>query len=141
MTRRREGITTATSESTATSITDGILTPKDRQVLFLLVRQLAEAQFARADRSRSGRLWQEVAALGYDPEHVVALLYGGHDPTEPGVLEELEASLRLRSAAAGAQASRRPGGFRLGWGLNRRRPAGGHRSAPRAATPARPAVR
>jgi hypothetical protein len=130
-----------TGEGTRAGTTEGVLTAKDLQVLFLLVRQLAEAQFARADRTRTERLWQEVGALGFDPDLVVALLYGGHDPAEPGVLEDLEASLRLRSAKAGPAATRRPGGFRLGWGLNRRRSAGAHRSAPRAATPARPAVR
>ncbi|KEF41485.1 MAG: hypothetical protein ER33_11190 [Cyanobium sp. CACIAM 14] len=117
------------------------MTAKERQLLFLLVRQLSEAQFVRADRLRSDRLWQEVGALGFDPDLVLSLLYGGHDPAEPGVLDDLEACLQAQAAAAGPRQARRPTGFRWGWGLKRRRPAAAHRSAPPAATPARQGVR
>ena len=53
-------------------------TLKDRHLVAQLAQQLAEAQFAHADESRSRRLWDEVAALGLDPDRVLHLLYGGH---------------------------------------------------------------
>ncbi|MFN9644379.1 MAG: hypothetical protein ACK6BG_04490 [Cyanobacteriota bacterium] len=52
---------------------------KQRQLVFLLTRQLAEAQFARADQVRTHRLWQEVADLDLDPDRIIHLLYGVGD--------------------------------------------------------------
>lgn len=57
------------------------LARKEQQLVFLLTRQLVEAQIRRGDRERSQRLWQEVAALELDPERITALIYevGDHD--------------------------------------------------------------
>ena len=41
---------------------------KEQQLVFLLVRQLATAQFELASPQMTERLWQEVAALEIDPE-------------------------------------------------------------------------
>lgn len=59
---------------------------KEQQLVFLLTRHLAEAQFLLADRQRSERLWQEVAALEIDPERITALLYGGLETDDREVL-------------------------------------------------------
>lgn len=101
---------------------------KERQLVFLLVRQLAEAQIARADGPRSAGLWREVAALELDPERITALLYGGW-PHDDATLEPLDRTWRERPAAG---RRRRPG-----WGL--RLPGGGawRRGAAPAAPPAR----
>ncbi|MCP9917737.1 hypothetical protein [Cyanobium sp. ATX 6F1] len=69
---------------------------KERQLVWLLVRQLGHVQFERADAALSQRLWQEVAALGIDPERICALLYGGHDLGDQGALEELDRSFSQR---------------------------------------------
>jgi hypothetical protein len=52
---------------------------KERQLLFALTRQLADAQFVRGDRLRTERLWQEAAAEEMDPERIIALLYSVDD--------------------------------------------------------------
>lgn len=52
---------------------------KQRQLTFLLTRQLAEAQFVRADQTRSQQLWQEAAALELDPDRLIHLLYNVAD--------------------------------------------------------------
>lgn len=60
---------------------------KQRQLLFLLTRQLAEAQFVQADQARTHRLWQEAAALELDPDRIIALLYGVADHLDPQEME------------------------------------------------------
>ncbi len=106
---------------------------KERQLVFELVRQLADAQFRRADRRRSERLWREVAVAGMDPERITALLYGGHDPSDSVELEALDRPYRQRAQQA-ARLARSP--FARLVNLGRRRPAAGHPGAPRAAVPA-----
>jgi len=102
---------------------------KERQLVFLLVRQLAEAQFKRADRQRSQQLWREVAALELDPERITTLLYSGVDLDDRQALEELEAAwsqpLRVKGWLRGL--SRR---------FNRRGSGAWPRNAPPAAAPA-----
>lgn len=60
---------------------------KQRQLVFLLTRQLAEAQFVQANRARTNWLWQEAADLELDPDRLISLLYGVADH---GDLEEME---------------------------------------------------
>lgn len=106
---------------------------KQRQLLFLLTRQLAEAQFARGDRILSDRLWQEVAALELDPERIVNLLYGVADH---GDIRELETVDQLYLDSLNSP--------RRGWwatpfrDLTVKAISGWHRSAPPAAFPAHP---
>ncbi len=112
---------------------------KERQLVFLLVRQLADAQFVRADRSLTQRLWQEVAALEIDPDRIAALLYGGHDPEDRLALEQLDCDYRRRLDAR--PPARRA--FRWSWGSRAVRPrvhAGGRRTSPAAVPPARRAA-
>lgn len=73
---------------------------KERQLVFQLTRQLAEAQFARGDRRRSERLWQEAAAEGMDPERIIALLYGVDDHDDSTELEVLDRPYRERARQA-----------------------------------------
>jgi hypothetical protein len=96
---------------------------KEQQLVFLLVRQLAHAQFALADRAMTQRLWQEVEALEIDPERIIRLLYGGHDVHDREALQVLDAQWRA------CQSPRRRGWF------SRPVPpaAAGRRSAPPAA--------
>ncbi|MDM7937246.1 MAG: hypothetical protein QUV06_07305 [Cyanobium sp. CZS 48M] len=115
---------------------------KQQQLVFTLVSQLAEAQFVRADRELTRRLWQEVAALEIDPERVTALLYGGQACDDRQALMELDASW---SEPVAVEPRR---GFRWGWGGSAPRQgslsslphAGGRRSAPPATPPARRAA-
>lgn len=67
---------------------------KNRQLVFILARQLAQAQFVQADRSRTERLWQEVAALEIDPDRMTALLYGGVDLDDTEAMEEIDRPFR-----------------------------------------------
>jgi hypothetical protein len=76
--------------------------------VLLLVHQLADAQFSRADRRGSERLWQEANALEIDPERLTALLYGGIDPEDRAALREEDEAWLSRQAQ---QPRRR------GWGL------------------------
>jgi hypothetical protein len=96
---------------------------KEQQLVFLLVRQLAAAQFELANQPMTDRLWQEVAALEIDPERITALLYGGQDVSDRASLRVLDEQWR---------AGHRP--QRFGWF---RRPAptavGVRRGAPPAA--------
>jgi hypothetical protein len=110
---------------------------KERQLVFRLVRQLAEAQFQRGDRNASERLWQEAAALEIDPERIIDLLYAAADPSDNEEMERIDSAHRCS----------RP---RRGWGwLGRfggppvRPPVRGawHRTSPRARPQAHPAVR
>ena len=111
---------------------------KERQLVFELTRQLAEAQFARADRRRSERLWQEVAAEAMDPERIIGLLYGVADHSDGEEMEAVDRAYRERR-----RQTRRHYRSPLRWmaGLSRRRTAASPRSAPRAGVPARQAAR
>jgi hypothetical protein len=112
---------------------------KERQLLFQLTRQLVQAQFVRADRVESERLWQEAAAEEMDPERITALLYGVADHDDTAAMEAID---RVYREERRLQARRWhwPAGLR--WPtLKRGRHAGGHRSAPPAALPARRAGR
>lgn len=102
---------------------------KQQQLVFTLVGQLAEAQFARADRELSRRLWQEVAALDIDPERITSLLYGGQACDDRRALQTLDEAWLQRVAA-----SKPRRGFRWGWVSPMPR-AGGRRSAPPAVPP------
>lgn len=110
---------------------------KERQLVFLLVRQLAEAQFVRGDRAAGERLWQEAAALEIDPERITALLYGVPNLDDTEAMERIDRPLRCPSA---------PG--RLGWigrlgppEVRNRGRGAWHRTSPRATPRARPAAR
>jgi hypothetical protein len=94
---------------------------KEQQLVFLLVRQLALAQFQLANTAMTARLWQEVVALDIDPERVTALLYGGQDVTDVNTLRDLDDGWRERHQPI----------RRHGWLM---RPSGAWRqNAPRAA--------
>ncbi|MCP9838331.1 hypothetical protein KBY84_12590 [Cyanobium sp. N.Huapi 1H5] len=102
---------------------------KERQLVFALTRQLADAQFRRGDRSQSERLWQEAAAEAMDAERIIALLFGVHDHDDPAAMEavdrpwrELQREALRRAGTPLARLAR----------LTGRRPAGrsgGHGSA------------
>lgn len=97
---------------------------KERQLVFLLARQLAEAQFVRADRRASDRLWQEVAALDIDPERITALLYGADDLEDTVCMERIDGASRQAAQAGGRGWLRRFGIGQLRGGLR----GGAHRS-------------
>ncbi|MFZ9849948.1 MAG: hypothetical protein ACO3EF_05190 [Vulcanococcus sp.] len=97
---------------------------KEQQLVLLLVRQLATAQFELANPAMAQRLWQEVAALEIDPERITALLYGGQDVNDRAALQVLDGQWR---------AGHRP--QRLGWFRRPARTTGGGR---RGAAPAAP---
>ncbi len=125
----------ATAAPGTVPISDRITSPNERklrQLVITLAGQLADAQFARADQPGVERLWREVAALEIDPERVVRLLYGGHDVNDRQVLAEMDRSWDPGVPARGTT-RQRPG---RPW-LRRPWPAGGRRSAPQAAAPAR----
>ena len=103
---------------------------KEQQLVFLLVRQLAEVQGAAGALERSERLWQEVAALELDPERITWLLYGGQNLSDATQLEPLDQQFTALCQQP------RPHG-RARFRLPHR--GGGPRSAPRAAAPAHPA--
>ncbi len=102
---------------------------KERQLLFALTRQLAEAQFVRGDRQRSERLWQEAAAVDMDPERIIALLYRVDDHADTAAMDQVDRPFRdqLRQAALRARSPL----SRLSH-VTQRRPAAPHRrgSAP-----------
>ena len=93
---------------------EGLDELKERQLVFQLTRQLATAQFIRADRVESERLWQEAAALGMDPGRIVALLFGVHDHSDTEAMEEIDRSYRQE---------RRLRARRWPWPLGRFRPS------------------
>jgi hypothetical protein len=107
-------------------------TLKERQLLFLLTRQLAEAQFQRADQTRTEQLWQEAAALDLDPDRLIHLLYGVADYSDLQEMNQVDRAYQQRM-----------GVHRQRWwtpALGRFTGKGGgawHRSAPRAGSPAR----
>lgn len=114
------------------------LARKEQQLVFLLTRQLVEAQFVQADRRRSQRLWQEVAALELDPERITALMYGVSDHDDTAEMEAVD----QRHSSERQQPSH--GSTWLSWG-RRALPVGwrgaGRRSAPPAAPRAHRQVR
>lgn len=67
---------------------------KEQQLVFLLTRQLVDAQCVRADRERSQRLWQEVAALELDPDRITALMYGVCDHDDRLEMEAVDRAQR-----------------------------------------------
>ncbi|MCP9928597.1 hypothetical protein [Cyanobium sp. CH-040] len=77
---------------------------KQRQLLFALTRQLAEAQFLRGDRQRTERLWQEAAAENMDPERIIALLYGVEDLGDTAAMDELDRPFRDQQRQAALRA-------------------------------------
>jgi hypothetical protein len=95
---------------------------KEQQLVFLLVRQLAAAQFELANPQMTERLWQEVAALDIDPERITALLYGGQSVNDRAELRAIDEQWRARH---------RP--QRRGWFSRPTPPVGGRRSAARGA--------
>ncbi|MEB3254994.1 MAG: hypothetical protein VKJ05_01270 [Synechococcaceae cyanobacterium] len=130
----------AGAAATAPAFSGSFADLKERQLVFLLVRQLAEAQFVRADQTASERLWQEVAALEIDPERITALLYQSPDLTDTGAMERLDREFRC----AALPRSRGWFGGLVGAGTPELRPrsrGAWHRTAPRATPPARPAAR
>lgn len=78
---------------------------KERQLVFALTRQLADAQFRRGDRCLSERLWQEAAAEAMDPERITGLLYGVHDHDDPAAMEAVDRTYRERQREALRRAS------------------------------------
>lgn len=111
---------------------------KERQLVFQLARQLAEAQFAHGDRVRSERLWQEAAAEEMDPERITALLYGVDDLSDSEAMEEVDRPFRERARRELLRA-RSP--FRRLVNLSRRRPGASRHSARRAGLRAHQGVR
>ena len=91
---------------------------KERQLVFRLVRQLAEAQFQRGDRNASERLWQEAAALEIDPERITALLYEAADPGDTEEMERIDSAHRCPRRGWGWLGRSRWGW--LGWCCARR---------------------
>jgi hypothetical protein len=73
---------------------------KERQLVFALTRQLADAQFRRGDPAGSERLWQEAAAEAMDAERIIALLYGVHDHDDPEAMEAVDRPYRERQRQA-----------------------------------------
>lgn len=102
---------------------------KEQQLVFLLTRQLVDAQIVRADRERSQRLWQEVAALDLDPDRITALMYGVSNHDDHLEMERVDRAQRDLSP------SHPP--FWISWGRRalptRQRRGGGLRNAPPAA--------
>ncbi len=90
-----------------TTIPGSVELRKEEELVLLLVRQLAEAQFVRADEAASRRLWNEVAQLGFEPERVIQLLYSGHDPADRDGLRRLDRAFMARRQAD-READRRP---------------------------------
>ena len=68
---------------------------KEQQLVFLLVRQLAAAQFELANPQMTRRLWDEVNALEIDPARITALLYGGQDVNDREALRPLDDAWRV----------------------------------------------
>lgn len=105
---------------------------KEQQLVFLLVRQLADAQLRRGDRALAERLWQEVAALEIDPERITQLLYGGQDVQDRDALRALDERWRLCQRPQRRGWFSRPGGWSAAAGRRAAPPA-----APRVHQPAR----
>lgn len=110
---------------------------KQRQLLFLLTRQLAEAQFARGDRALSERLWQEAAALELDPDRIVNLLYGLDDHRDQEAMERVDEHY-LQTLSGEPRRERRTWWASPFPGFRGRVPSVWHRSAQAAGLPAHP---
>lgn len=105
---------------------------KRQKLVFLLTRQLAEAQFARADQDRTQALWREAAALDLDPDRIITLLYGVADPADDREMDEMDRGYRL------SQRREQAHWWAPKWGsLTARRSDAWHRSAPSTAIPIR----
>jgi hypothetical protein len=106
---------------------------KEQQLVFLLVRQLATAQFDQAQPALSQRLWEEVEALGIDPDRITWLLYGGQDLGDRAQLAALDQQWRQRERLE-RQRLRQPPLWARGWRRDAvSMPATWHRTAPPAA--------
>jgi len=104
---------------------------KQRQLVFLLTRQLVEAQFVRADLARTRQLWREAASLDLDPDRIIHLLYGVADHADREEMERVDRCWR-RSVTP-----QRRGWWGPSLGRLMGQGAGAwHQSAPAAATPA-----
>jgi len=111
---------------------------KEQQLVYLLVRQLATAQFDQAQPVLSQRLWDEVEALGIDPDRITWLLYGGQDLGDRAALAALDQEWRDREVLERQRLRRTPLWAR-GWRRDAVRGAGAwHRTAPPAASRAHP---
>ncbi|MFN9932059.1 MAG: hypothetical protein ACK55R_03735 [Cyanobacteriota bacterium] len=97
---------------------------KERQLLFALTRQLADAQFVRGDRLRTERLWQEAAAEEMDPERIIALLYGVDDHADAAAMDMVDRPFREQRRRSNRQARSPFGRFAR---FAQRRPGAGHR--------------
>lgn len=89
--------------------------------MVLLVQQLTEAQFVRADRAAAERLWQEVAVLQLDVDRVIHLLYCGVDGRDRDALVA-EDDLWLANQPRQLWSRWSLGSWRSGWGSGRPRP-------------------
>jgi hypothetical protein len=87
---------------------EGLDVLKERQLVFNLVRKLAQAQFVQADRQRSNALWQEVAALNFDPDRVIRLLYGCDDYDNVEAMEAIDRLWRQEARQRLGKIWRRP---------------------------------
>ena len=87
---------------------EGLDALKERQLVFNLVRQLAQAQFVLADRQHSEALWQEAAAMNLDPDRIIRLLYGCHDYEDVQAMEAIDRVWRQEARQGLKKAWRRP---------------------------------
>jgi hypothetical protein len=101
-------LTTGRSDPRRQSLDEGLDATRERQLVFKLVRQLAEAQFVRADRPRSQALWQEVATLNFDPDRIIRLLYGCDDYDNLEAMESIDRLWRQEARQRLGNAWRRP---------------------------------
>lgn len=99
---------------------EGLDALKQRQMVFNLVRQLARAQFVLADRQRSEALWQEVAALNFDPDRVIRLLYGCDDYENIEAMEVIDHQWRQEARQRQRNTWRRPAWLAGGKAAKRR---------------------
>ena len=78
-----------THQSWRSGVTSSVFTTrKEQAIVMLLVQQLMDAQFVRADQAGADRLWQEVAALEIDQDRLLHLLYCGLDGSDRQALSE-----------------------------------------------------
>lgn len=102
---------------------------KERQLVFALTRQLADAQFRRGDRFQSERLWQEAAAEAMDAERITGLLYGVNDHDDLAAMEAVDRPYRERQQEAVRRASTPLARLARLTGPRQTRPSRNHRSA------------
>ena len=67
--------TSIPSSSDVTLISQEARIRNDRQAVFQLVRDLVQAQFDRADKELTKRLWQDVSDRNIDLDRVINLMY------------------------------------------------------------------